>query len=328
MEYIRAVLVQIPATSMDEAARPDGLLAELDEHQRFLQEQPGFLGMRITRSINPEGNVLLVVETRWQDEAGLAQYGAQEPNAASIITKYDHLTVAGSLQVSDMEDLAAAPGRAPSEVTERLALPLLVPLGIFVFAILIVYGLSRIYLEVPNDVATGLALGIAVGILGVSWYLASNPYVPRWQIGSIFVLAVALLLGGGIYAGVHEEEGATEAAAASPTAEASPAAETTPAADAPSVTLNISAVNIAFDTDRLEAPADQPFIISFENQENQPHNVSIYTDDSATEPLFVGEIFSGPDRTVDYEIPPLPAGEYFFRCDVHPVQMTGTLVVE
>jgi plastocyanin len=141
------------------------------------------------------------------------------------------------------------------------------------------------------------------------------------------VVAVALLLGGGIYAGVHEEKGATEAAVASPTAEASPAAETTPAAGAPAATLQISAINIEYNTDRLEAPADEPFVIAFENQENVPHNVSIYTDDSASEPLFVGEIFTGPDSR-DYEVSSLPAGEYFFRCDVHPVQMTGTLVVQ
>ena len=90
--------------------------------------------------------------------------------------------------------------------------------------------------------------------------------------------------------------------------------------------LHISALGIAFDAGVLEAPAGEPFAFAFENQEGVPHNVAIYADESATEPLFVGEIFSGPDSRT-YQVPALEAGTYFFRCDVHPVTMIGTLVV-
>lgn len=34
-----------------------------------------------------------------------------------------------------------------------------------------------------------------------------------------------------------------------------------------------------------------------------------------------------PSRTLLYELPPLSEGIYFFRCDPHPVEMTGTLTV-
>jgi plastocyanin/uncharacterized membrane protein len=85
----------------------------------------------------------------------------------------------------------------------------------------------------------------------------------------------------------------------------------------------------AFDDQRfvpsaVDAPAGEPFTLAFSNQdEGVPHNVAIYTDDSAERSLFVGDLVEGP-TTVTYNVPALDPGEYYFRCDVHP-QMNGTL---
>lgn len=87
--------------------------------------------------------------------------------------------------------------------------------------------------------------------------------------------------------------------------------------------LTISADGLEFSTDTLAAPADEPFRIAFDNRESAPHNVAIYRDASAAERVFVPEPFSGP-AVVVYEVPALPAGTYFFRCDVHPA-MAGQL---
>jgi len=45
-----------------------------------------------------------------------------------------------------------------------------------------------------------------------------------------------------------------------------------------------------------------------------------------TDELFNGDLITGV-ASVEYTIPPLPAGEYFFVCIVHP-NMNGTVVVE
>ncbi len=81
----------------------------------------------------------------------------------------------------------------------------------------------------------------------------------------------------------------------------------------------------SFASDRLDAPAGEPFTLAFDNQDDGvPHNVAIYQDASAAQSLFVGDLVDGP-KTVTYDVPPLDPGEYYFRCDVHP-QMNGTLV--
>jgi hypothetical protein len=89
--------------------------------------------------------------------------------------------------------------------------------------------------------------------------------------------------------------------------------------------VSICAVNDqSFVRARVRAPANRPFEISFANRDDgTPHNVAIYTDESATEKWFSGDLVEGP-ATVTYHVPALEEGAYFFRCDVHP-QMNGTL---
>jgi plastocyanin len=92
----------------------------------------------------------------------------------------------------------------------------------------------------------------------------------------------------------------------------------------PSVT--VAAQNIAFDTETIELPADTPATIVFENRDaGVQHNIAIYEDDTLATTLFEGELVTGP-ATVEYQIPPLPPGEYFFHCVVHP-NMSGTVIV-
>lgn len=115
-------------------------------------------------------------------------------------------------------------------------------------------------------------------------------------------LAATVVLGGCTAAG--------SAASAAPPAEAD---------------ITITAVNNAFDPSTLTVPAGEPFDLYFQNVDSAPHNVAIYTNASLSEEMFVGEVIT--NDAILYAIPALEAGEYFFRCDVHP-DMTGTLVVE
>ena len=81
----------------------------------------------------------------------------------------------------------------------------------------------------------------------------------------------------------------------------------------------ITADNIAWDTDSLEAPADTDFTIVIDNKdEGVQHNLDI------KETEFKTELETGVSAQV-LQIN-LPAGEYDFICDLHP-NMAGTLTV-
>ena len=72
--------------------------------------------------------------------------------------------------------------------------------------------------------------------------------------------------------------------------------------------LSIAAQSSAFSTDCLAAPAGKAFTIAFDNRDaDVPHNVSIYTDDSASTGLFTGDLISGPKKII-YGVPALKPG--------------------
>jgi plastocyanin len=98
-----------------------------------------------------------------------------------------------------------------------------------------------------------------------------------------------------------------------------------PGPGGPGVTVR-AVPTLTFDTNEIVLPADQPSTITFDNQEaGVQHNISIYAGEGG-ESLFEGEVITGPAQT-QYPIPPLPAGEAYFQCDIHPT-MNGTVRVE
>ncbi len=90
--------------------------------------------------------------------------------------------------------------------------------------------------------------------------------------------------------------------------------------------LTNTADNLAFDTACIVLPAGEAVTIILVNDDTDPHNLAIYTDSSKGTGLFPGEIID-PGETIEYEIPPLEAGTYYFDCTVHPT-MNGSVVVE
>lgn len=94
------------------------------------------------------------------------------------------------------------------------------------------------------------------------------------------------------------------------------------------VTIDLVAKNIAFNVNSITVPAGSNVNINFDNQDiGVPHNFAVYTDSSATTTIFKGDIISGPKTTTYSFKAPTTPGTYFFRCDVHPSQMSGQFIV-
>ena len=90
--------------------------------------------------------------------------------------------------------------------------------------------------------------------------------------------------------------------------------------------VELSAADIAFDANVIQATAGEAFTITFTNNDTVSHNVSLYTEEDGEE-IVLGDVVDG-GATVEVEVPALDAGEYFFVCDIHPDEMTGSVVVE
>lgn len=124
------------------------------------------------------------------------------------------------------------------------------------------------------------------------------------------------------------EPTAAEEPAPEPTEAPAPTESPAPAAQ----TLDIAMVpNISFDKDTLTAQSGATVTVQIDNQEDGiPHTFSVYTDSSASQPLAEGSVSdtcTGPCGMEITFVAPAP-GTYFFRCDVHQTQMTGTFIAE
>jgi len=96
----------------------------------------------------------------------------------------------------------------------------------------------------------------------------------------------------------------------------------------PAVTIDLSAKNIAFDKSTITVMAGAEVTLVFTNNDASiPHNFSLYTDSTASKAIFVGKVITGGSMTYHFTAPATP-GAYFFRCDIHPTQMTGSFIVQ
>jgi plastocyanin len=121
---------------------------------------------------------------------------------------------------------------------------------------------------------------------------------------------------------------ASAAPSAAPSAAESAAASGGAGGTVLTITAPVGAAAAGYQPTTLDATANTPFTIHFDNQDSTaPHNVALK---GASGDVTLGgdtAFFQGPG-TKDYQVPALPAGTYTYYCQVHPATMTGTLTVK
>ena len=144
---------------------------------------------------------------------------------------------------------------------------------------------------------------------------------------SVLLLALlAAACGGG------EEATPTATAAKTPAATASPARSPGGSPTAGATTVDIKMVpSLKFDKTKLTIAADKNVTFTVDNTDTGiSHNFAVFRSkadaDAGMPPLAKTDTCAGPCKK------PLPVklapGDYFFRCDLHPAQMTGTLTAQ
>jgi plastocyanin len=203
-----------------------------------------------------------------------------------------------------------------------------------------------------SSVVAAVVVGVpvAVALLFVLWAVPKRVSIIQ-PVGS---LAVVALLGLGLWAAFEASPPAatstTSMAAGGPQFSPvgpSPGATGQPSPPSPSpspspqcqpssstsltVTAPMGASVNGFGETCLAAPAGKDFTVTLKNEEaGTMHNWVLFRDKTATDRLGGAtsptDAITGPAETT-YQVKGLPAGTYFFHCDIHPNVMTGTFVV-
>jgi cytochrome c oxidase subunit II len=96
---------------------------------------------------------------------------------------------------------------------------------------------------------------------------------------------------------------------------------------AESNTVALTAKDIAWSEKCIHVHANRPVTLTMKNEDSAvTHNFSVYSGPDKKKHFFKGPLLKGP-ATATLHIPALPAGTYYFQCDVHGVAMSGTYMV-
>lgn len=91
--------------------------------------------------------------------------------------------------------------------------------------------------------------------------------------------------------------------------------------------LTLTAASTAFNAACLALPAGETTTVELVNNDSEPHDLAMYTDSSRSTQLWAADEIADAGETVEYDLPALDPGTYYFLCTIHP-GMNGSVVVE
>lgn len=220
--------------------------------------------------------------------------GALVALAGVVVWTIDTYRVPGVLDARDAHN-----------VDNRLLRPLALPVGALALALVVAFSFSRVLLAVSETASWVLAFIVAAVMLTVLTLVANRRPSTGVVAGLSALGLVGALIAGGAGASAGERDFESHATVI-------PGAK-------------IVAQNIAFDRKVIGLPADSDTLITFSNFDvGTFHNVSVYTADQQSLPLFAGRPIAKGIEVLKFHTP--DPGTYRYVCDFHPA-MVGELRV-
>jgi hypothetical protein len=119
-----------------------------------------------------------------------------------------------------------------------------------------------------------------------------------------------------------------------PPIQPSSSASASPSASVPTTpvtAVTLIAKGIKWDLSQLLFKANAKITVTVENQDTTlgvPHDFAIFSDPQRqSHEIFTPKADVSPGQKLDYLVPPLKAGTYYFECFIHP-SMNGTVAVK
>ena len=204
---------------------------------------------------------------------------------------------------------------SPSKNRQGLLLPILLPVGALAVIGLVLFGFSRVLLNLSKEGATAVALCTAAAVFSIVAYVASRKRVSGAALFPMAgaVLGAALMIGGVALVVAPKGSGGEGGGGAAETV---------------TLTAPVNAAKEGFQPTELTFKTGVATNLVLDNKDTGvPHNVVIFDgkDDKAPT-VFEGALVTGP-ASQTYQVAALTTGTYFFHCAVHPTTMTGTITV-
>jgi plastocyanin len=180
-----------------------------------------------------------------------------------------------------------------------------------------------------------LTISLALPLIAIVLGACSAGAPPGWTYAPASATPIASGAASGS-PGASSSAAPNAAASAAPSVAASASAGAPPSAAASggagaglTITAPVGASTSGFDPTTLQAVAQTPFSLAFDNQDTGVmHNVVIKNPDgSKVQVTGDTSFFAGPGKRT-YQVPGRAAGDYAFMCEVHPTTMKGVLTVK
>ncbi|MFL5778120.1 MAG: hypothetical protein ACJ761_04165 [Chloroflexota bacterium] len=167
-------------------------------------------------------------------------------------------------------------------------------------------------------------------------HLANGPD-PRYPTAAIALFTLLVVGAIALQTGILPPQqavagpGASGAAAGSPAPPAGSGGPAGPAGSgggqAAAADVTIHAKGVQFVETEFSATGGKPFTIAFDNEDaGTPHDIALKKGSATGEQVWKGDTVQGV-KTVVYNVPALPGGQYTFQCTIHP-NMTGTATLK